>query len=694
MHPKISEDFEKSYLKNLMSPHDGSASPIRSPKIRIDVASESVCVKSIRCLAADMVQAANSGHPGAPMGCAAVAHALFGHVMNFNPENPSWWGRDRFVLSNGHACALLYSMLHLTGYKAMTLDQLRNFRQINSITPGHPEAGVTPGVEVSTGPLGQGISNAVGLAIAQEILAAEYTPDLFNNFTYVVCGDGCLQEGVSYEACSLAGHLGLGRLIVLYDDNNITIDGSTELSFTEDVRRRFEAQNWEVLEVEDGNNDIAAIVAAVNQAKLNLDQPTLIKVKTTIGIDSSKQGSEKSHGSPLGAEDIKRIKELYGFDPLQSFHVSQEVYDFYKAHSVARGQAMEMEWNEKLSKFAASHPEKAAELSERFAGKLPLNWESTLPKFDEKPKATRQYSGEVLAAAVKAIRSIVGGSADLTESTVTNKANLAAFSKKERGNRFIHFGVREHAMAAISNGLSAYGGFLPFCATFANFIGYAWGAARLSALSHHKVLYVATHDSIDLGEDGPTHQPIEILGLLRGTPNMQTIRPADGNETIGAYKAHLIESNKGPTTIVLSRGAVNPLAGSSAEGVLHGAYILSDFGQDVQSQTKIILAGSGTEVQLLVEAKKILAEKHGTSCRVVSVPSVDMFQKQPEEYKKSVFPADSRVLFVEASSCLGAESFAHSVVGMTTFGASAPAKVLKQHFGFTVENIVSKAMAL
>ena len=675
-----------------MSPHDGSSSPIRSPKIRIDNAIESVCVKAIRCLAADMVQAANSGHPGAPMGCAAIAHALFGHVMTFTPENPNWWARDRFVLSNGHACALLYSMLHLTGYKSMNMDQLRQFRQLNSITPGHPEAGVTPGVEVSTGPLGQGISNAVGLAIAQEMLAAQYSSDLFNNYTYVLCGDGCLQEGVSYEACSLAGHLGLGRLIVLYDDNQITIDGSTQLSFTEDVRKRFEAQNWEVLEVEDGTNDIAAIVSAVNQAKLNLEQPTLIKVRTTIGVDSSKQGSEKTHGSPLGPEEIKKLKTLYGFDPNESFHVPSEVLEFYKAHSHARGHSLEMEWNEKLAVYNQSNPEKGAELAQRFSGSLPSGWESSLPKFDEKPKATRQYSGEVLAGAVKAINAMVGGSADLTESTVTNKANIASFSKANRGNRFIHFGVREHGMAAISNGLAAYGGFLPFCATFANFIGYAWGAARLSALSHHKVLYIATHDSIDLGEDGPTHQPIEILGLLRSTPNMQTIRPADGNETIGAYLAHLRESNKGPTTVVLSRGAVNPLANSSPEGVMKGAYILSDFAGN--GDARIILAGSGTEVQLLVEAEKVLTETHSVDCRIVSVPSFDMFEKQGTEYKHSVFTPGTGVVFVEASSCLGADKFADDIIGMTTFGASAPAKTLKQHFGFTVENVVNRAKTL
>ena len=674
-----------------MTIREGEASPSRSPKVRIDTQAENQCVRAIRCLAVDMVQAANSGHPGAPMGCAAIAHSIFGHVLNFNPKNPSWWGRDRFVLSNGHACALLYSMLHLTGYEALTMEELKRFRQLGSITPGHPEAGMTPGVELSTGPLGQGISSAVGLAIAQEMLSAEYSAELFNNYTYVLCGDGCLQEGVSYEACGLAGHLGLGRLIVLYDDNQITIDGSTDLSFTENVKLRFESQGWEVLEVADGNNDIATIVAVINQAKRNLDQPSLIRIRTTIGIDSSKQGSEKTHGSPLGPEEIKKLKSLYGFDPEKSFEVSQEVYEFYRIHSAARGAAFENEWNSKLAKFKVEQPEKASELIQRFSNDLPNGWESVLPKFDEKPKATRQYSGEVLASLVKAYVSIVGGSADLTESTVTNKANIPAFSKKMRGNRFIHFGVREHGMAAVANGLAAYGGMLPFCSTFANFIGYAWGAARLSALSHHKVLYIATHDSIDLGEDGPTHQPIEILGLLRSTPNMQTIRPADGTETAGAYIAHFRKENRGPSVLLLSRGAVNPLKGSSTDGVLKGAYTVSDFGRD--SPRKVILAASGTEVGLAVEAKTKLEAEHGdVCCRVVSFPSFDLFEKQTNDYKVSVFPEKVKVLFIEASSCLGAHKYANDVISMTSFGASAPAKDLKKHFGFTVENVVKRAL--
>ena len=685
----LSEQF--SVQPNSMAVRDGEASPLRSPKVRIDSATESTCVKAIRCLAVDMVQAANSGHPGAPMGCAAIAHALFGHVMNYNSEDPTWAARDRFVLSNGHACALLYSMLHLTGYKSLTIDELKKFRQLGSITPGHPEAGITPGVEVSTGPLGQGISNAVGLAIGQEMLAGQYSSDLFSNFTFVLCGDGCLQEGVSYEACGLAGHLGLGRLIVLYDDNQITIDGSTDLSFTENVRMRFEAQNWEVLEVANGNEDIGAIVSAVNQAKLNLEQPTLIRVRTTIGVDSGKAGSEKTHGSPLGPEEIKKLKSLYGFDPEASFSVPEAVYSFYQRTAKARGQALQTQWEAKLAEFATAHPTKASTLSQVLSNELPAGWEGSLPVFDEKPKATRQYSGEVLAAIVKAHTQVVGGSADLTESTVTNKAGLAAFTKTQRGNRFLHFGVREHAMGSICNGLAAYGGFLPFAATFANFIGYAWGAVRLSALSHHKVLYVATHDSIDLGEDGPTHQPIEMLALLRATPNLQAIRPADGNETTGAYIAHFRKENKGPSVLLLSRGAVTPLAGSSPAAVLKGAYVLSDFADD--KTPRVILAASGTEVGLIVGAREQLAAE-GVDARVVSFPSFGLFDKQTDEYKLSVFPKGVKVLFVEASNCLGAERYADAIVGMTTFGASAPATALKKHFGFTVDNVVAQAKKL
>ena len=668
-------------------------SPMRSPKTRIDVATESMCIKTIRCLSADMVQAANSGHPGAPMGCAAIAHTLFGHVMNFNPHNPSWWGRDRFVLSNGHACALLYSMLHLTGYKALTVDQLKAFRQIGSITPGHPEAGMTPGVEVSTGPLGQGIANSVGLAIAQEMLAATYCRELFDNYTYVVCGDGCLQEGVSYEACALAGHLGLGRLIVLYDDNEITIDGLTELSFTEDVRKRFEAQNWEVLEIADGNNDIESILSAINQAKLNLDQPTLIKVRTTIGVDSSKAGTEKAHGSPLGPEEIRKLKELYGMDPAESFQVPAAVKEFYLQHSQARGFALERDWNAKLEKFTKEHSEKAAELVARFSGTLSADWTSILATFaDGKSRATRQSSGEVLASLVRGFPQIVGGSADLTESTVTNKANLAPFTKSNRSNRFLHFGVREHGMAAICNGLAAYGGFLPFCSTFANFIGYCWGAARLSALSHHKVLYIATHDSIDLGEDGPTHQPIEILALLRATPNLHSIRPADSTETLGAYMAHFACANKGPSVLLLSRGAVPVIAGTKAEAVAKGAYVVVDF-DGSSAAPKVILAGSGTEVTLLVQARERLAAAN-VNCRIVSFPCWSLFEDQPVEYRQSVFPEGVKMLYVEAANCLGAEKYATAVIGMTTFGASAPANALKAHFGFTVDNIVQRAQTM
>jgi transketolase len=583
-------------------------------------------------------------------------------------------------------------MLHLTGYPKLTMDQLKKFRQVDSLTPGHPETGLTPGVEVTTGPLGQGLANAVGLAIAQTMLAATHGEDLFNNYTFVVCGDGCLQEGVTAEACALAGHLGLGRLIVLYDDNLITIDGATELSFTEDVDMRFRAQNWEVLSVADGDHDLKGIAARIAEAKQNKSQPTLIRVRTTIGFGSAKAGSEKTHGSPLGLEEVKRVKEKFGMNPDELFHVPEEVSRYY--HSRANnGKATEERWNSKFAAYSASHPDKAEELTRRFKGELPKNARELIKKYTsaDKERATRQSSGEILAGLAAQLPEMIGGSADLTESTVTNKGELPAYTKSARGNKFIHFGVREHAMCAISNGLSAFGAFLPFASTFANFIGYCWGSMRLSALSHHRVLYVCTHDSIDLGEDGPTHQPIEVLSLLRSTPNIHTIRPADATECAGAYAAFLF-NNKGPTVLFLSRSAVPQLQGSCEDGVMKGAYILSEFGDKV-SKSKIILSGSGTEVTLLEQAKKSLQET-GVSVRIVSYPSWSLFETQSNEYKASVFPKGIPVLHVEAAHVLGWERFATKTVSMTSFGMSGPAKSVKAHFGFTVDNIVKQAMTI
>ena len=645
---------------------------------------DQIAVNTIRLLSADMVQAANSGHPGAPMGCAPMAHALFGYCMNFNPEDATWWNRDRFVLSNGHACALLYSMLHLCGYEGITVEELKKFRQLGSKTPGHPERHVTPGVEVTTGPLGQGISNAVGLALAQSHMASSFGESIFNNYTFVICGDGCLQEGVSSEASSLAGHWGLGRLIVLYDDNRITIDGATHLSFTEDVGARYRSYGWEVLDVNDGDHDVSGIVQAVLKAKSNLTQPTLIKVSTTIGFGSKKQGSEKIHGSPLGIQDLMETKTKFGFNPHESFMVPEEVACFYRKRR-AHGERMAHEWGTKLELL---HPSIVSDLKRRFSGALPESAFSGITSTFDGEKATRSTSGDILSAMMKSIPELIGGSADLMESTLCNKANLPAYSKSNPENRIIHFGVREHGMCAIANGISAYGGLLPFVSTFANFIGYCWGSLRLSALSQHQILFVASHDSIDLGEDGPTHQPVEILPLIRATPNVVDFRPADGRECLGGMKAFASHTH-GPTILVLNRSNIPQLANSSAEKCLSGAYILEDFPHE---SNQVILAGSGTEVQLLILARSDLAAK-GVHARVVSMPSWKLFEDQSNQYKQSVFPAGIPVLITEASR-IPALRFTGASIQMHSFGASAPAKALREHFGFTVENVVQKASSL
>ena len=645
---------------------------------------DSLAINTIRCLSADQVQAANSGHPGAPMGCAPIAHALFGHIMRFSPTNPSWWARDRFVLSNGHACALLYSVLHLSGYN-LGIDDLKAFRRLDSRTPGHPERNVTPGVEVTTGPLGQGIASAVGLAVAQSHFGSLY-PDLFDNFTFVLCGDGCLQEGVANEAAALAGQWGLGRLILIYDDNSITIDGATSLSFTEDISMRFKAIGWEVLSVSDGDNDFMGIVEAINAAKQNTKQPSLIRVKTTIGFGSSKAGSEKTHGSPLGLDDLQNVKLKFGLDPTKSFQIPDAVSGFYTQRAISCGN-FEREWNERFHDFTQKHPEDAVHLANRFENSFfvePIKY----PIFTG-DKATRSTSGDILAVLVESVRAFIGGSADLTESTLSNKAALAPYSSICPGNRFIHFGVREHAMTAIANGLHAYGGILPFVATFANFISYCWPSLRLAALSHHQILFLATHDSIDLGEDGPTHQPIEILSLLRSTPNIIDLRPADGNETIGAYQAFMCHRTC-PSVLLLSRSAIPQLHGSSADAVSRGAYILAEYPQEAK---KCVLAGSGTEVHLLVDAR-IQLERMGVSARVVSFPSWFLFSEQSESYQREIFPPGVPVLMVEAARVLGWQRWADDVIEMTSFGASGSAKDLRSKFGFTVDAIVKRALQL
>ncbi|KAJ1924678.1 Transketolase, partial [Coemansia sp. S17] len=526
-------------------------------------------INTIRVLAADMVQAANSGHPGAPMGCAPMAHVLFTRFLKANPKNSKWLNRDRFVLSNGHGCALQYVLLHLMGYK-VTMDDLKNFRQLGSKTPGHPENTHTDGIEVTTGPLGQGISNAVGMAIAERHLAATFNKPGFNvidNTVYAIAGDGCLQEGVASEASSLAGHLQLGNLIVLYDSNGIQIDGSTKLGFTENVLERYAAYGWHTLEVADGDNDLDGLARAIEAAKAETDRPTLIKVETTIGFGAAKAGTEGVHGAPLGAESLAAVKALFDFDPAQKFSVADAVYDFY-AQRAAEGARREDEWHALLAAYAQAHPELHAELVRRIEGRLPDGWEKALPRYSpaDKPVATRKLSEVVLNAIAGLVPELIGGSADLTGSNLTRWKGAVDFQPESTGlgsyaGRYVRYGVREHGMAAISNGIAAYGANIPFASTFLNFISYAAGATRLSALSHLRVLYIMTHDSIGLGEDGPTHQPIETMAMLRATPNYLNFRPADGNEVSAAYLAALQHSDR-PSVLSLTRQNLPQLEGS------------------------------------------------------------------------------------------------------------------------------------
>jgi transketolase len=537
---------------------------------------ETTCINTVRCLSADMVQAAKSGHPGAPMGCAPMAHVLYGKVMQHSPSDAEWFNRDRFVLSNGHACALQYSMLHLTGYP-LSIDDCKAFRQLDSLTPGHPENFATAGVEVSTGPLGQGLSNAVGMAIAESNLAATYNKEghkIIDHFTYVICGDGCLQEGVTSEACSLAGHLGLGKLVLLYDDNLITIDGGTELSFTEDVKKRFEAYNWQVIEVADGT-DSAAILAAVEEGKACTDKPTMVKIRTVIGEGCpSKQGSHKVHGAPLGEEGVKETKTNLGLDPEQSFQVPDAVAEYYAGVKIS-GDAAAVAWKEELAAFTAAFPGEGAELARRIAGDLPEDALAALSTYtpEDPNKATRQWSQLALNDLAPKLPELMGGSADLTPSNLTLPTGNSDYQKATPAGKYIRFGVREHGMAAICNGMAAHGGVIPYCATFLNFTGYALGAVRVSALSRFRVLYVMTHDSIGLGEDGPTHQPIEMLESLRSMPNMFVFRPCDGNEVAGSYAAAL-QLATAPSVLALSRQGMPVNAGSSIEAVRLGAYVL------------------------------------------------------------------------------------------------------------------------
>lgn len=651
---------------------------------------DTVCANNIRVLAADMVQKSNSGHPGAPMGMAAMAHTLWTRVLNYSPNNPKWAGRDRFILSNGHACAMLYTMLHLSGFN-LSMDDLKSFRQLHSKCPGHPEAHVTEGVEVSTGPLGQGIANAVGLAIAEENMRATFNREGFSvvdNYTYVFCGDGCLQEGVSAEASSLAGHLGLGKLIVLYDDNQITIDGKTNLSFTEDVLKRYEAYGWHTQAVHAGDHNMSGVESALHVAQRVTGQPSIIAVKTTIGFGSGKQGTAKAHGEPCGKDDIVQLKGKFGFDPSQHFVVKDEVKGRY-ADVRTRGDAAVLEWKAMFAEYAKQHPELAVEFTRRQRGELPAKWELALPTYKTggKDAATRNLSGTCLNALKSVLPELIGGSADLTPSNKTALKGVKDFQKDCRDGDYLRFGVREHGMAAVGNGLAAYGGFLPFTATFFTFIEYNFPSVRLAALSQHQHLFVMTHDTIFLGEDGPTHQPIEQAALCRATPNLLLFRPADGNETAGAYIQALKHRNT-PSVMVLTRQGLPTLAASSHDKVALGAYVVQDA---PSAKPDLIFVATGSEVSLCMEAATLLG-KQGVKVRVVSMPCWKLFDQQPAAYRWSVLIPGVATIAVEALSTRGWERYSHAAIGMTSFGESAPYKQVKEHFGFTATKTAARAL--
>ena len=648
-------------------------------------------INTIRFLAADAVQQANSGHPGLPMGAAPMAYTLWARHLRHNPRNPKWMGRDRFILSGGHGSMLLYSLLHLTGYD-VSLDDIKNFRQFGSITPGHPEYGLTPGVEVTTGPLGQGFGQGVGMAIAATHLAATFNKpghELIQSYIYGIVTDGDLMEGVASEAASLAGHLQLGRIVYLYDDNHVSIDGSTDLAFTEDRAARFEAYHWHVQTVEDGN-DVEAIDAAIRAAKAD-PRPSLICVRTTIGYGApKKQGTSKAHGEPLGDEELNAAKQNLGWPLEPRFLIPGEVLEFYR-EAVERGREWETDWKMRLDAYQRIHPALGAELQRRLNGELPAGWDSDLPTFpaDEKGLATRASSGKVLDVLAAKLPELIGGSADLTPSNNTKFVEAGDFQKDNPTGRYLRFGVREHGMGAALNGLNLYGGVIAYGGTFLIFSDYMKPAIRIAAISHIPTIFVFTHDSVGLGEDGPTHQPIEHLAALRAVPNMVIIRPADANEVAEAWK-FAIQRRDGPTAFALTRQAVPTLAIGPFVKLSHGAYVMKDFGEN----PRLILMASGSEVSLIYTAAQRLFGE-GIETRVVSFPSWELFEKQDEAYKESVLPKSITArLAVEAGATLGWERYAKSVMGIDHYGASAPYKVIFEKFGFTVENVVERAKEL
>jgi transketolase len=653
---------------------------------------DELSIDTLRLLAVDAVEKANSGHPGAPLGCAPIAYLLYHKLMKHNPAHFKWADRDRFVLSNGHASAMLYSTLFLSGYK-VTIDDLKSFRQLHSKTPGHPEAGETEGVEVTTGPLGQGLAMSVGMAMAEKHLAAVYNKpgfDIVDHHTYVLCGDGDLMEGVSHEAASLAGTLGLGKLIVLYDDNLISLDGPTELSYTEDVLKRFEAYHWHVQIVGDGN-DLNAIEAAIEAAKAETARPSFIAVRTVIGYGSPRAGTNKVHGEAMGATDVAATKKFFGFPEDQSFYVPDDALANWRKAG-ERGAALEGEWKQLFEKYRAQYPELASEFERTKKNERKVGWEKALPSFPAgKPVATRNAGGAVMNAIAEAVPELFGGAADLTSSTKTIFKPGANFHVDPAG-RNVFFGVREFAMCAAVNGMAAHEGLVPFGSTFFTFSDYCKPAIRIAALMRSHSIFVYTHDSIGLGEDGPTHQPIEQLMMLRAVPDLTDFRPADANETAACWRLAL--ERTGPCFFALTRQdlpVIDPATHDAYANASKGAYVLED-----APNAQLVLIATGSEVPLCVAAKKLL-EADGIGARVVSMPSWEIFEEQTAAYKASVLPFGVKKLAVEAGSPLGWWKYVGldgDVLGLDRFGASAPGPKVMADLGFTPENVAARAKAL
>ncbi|WP_370014572.1 transketolase [Peribacillus sp. B2I2] len=656
---------------------------------------DALSINTIRTLSIDAIEKANSGHPGMPMGAAPMAYKLWTEYMNHNPKNPDWFNRDRFVLSAGHGSMLLYSLLHLSGY-GLSIDDLKSFRQWGSKTPGHPEFGHTAGVDATTGPLGQGIAMAVGMAMAERHLAESYNRDSYNvvdHYTYSICGDGDLMEGVSAEAASLAGHLQLGRLVVLYDSNDISLDGDLSQSFSESVANRFKSYGWQYIRVEDGN-DLQEIAKALEEAKTDEARPTLIEVKTVIGYGSpNRSGKSAVHGAPLGADELKLTKEAYKWTFEADFHVPEEVYSHFNESVVDAGAQKEEAWNELFKNYKEAHPELAEQLELAIKGELPADWDQDIPVYEEgKTLASRASSGEVLNAIAKRVPSFIGGSADLAGSNNTAIKGETDLLPGNYSGRNIWFGVREFAMGAALNGMTLHGGLKVYGGTFFVFSDYLRPAIRMAALMGLPVTYVFTHDSIAVGEDGPTHEPIEQLASLRAMPNLGVIRPADGNETAAAWKVAMESTNK-PTALVLTRQGLPTIKDTSEtayEGVSKGAYIISASKKEVADA---LLLATGSEVNLAVEAQKALANE-GIDVSVISMPSWDRFETQSKEYKQSVInPAVKKRLAIEVASPFGWDRYAGDegeILAINHFGASAPGGKIMQEFGFTVENVVAR----